>query len=302
MAETFVTSLGNLRRFNHKLDSMTPFVLYEGVRKKEYYTDKPVGDIHLDPQLFIILSGETEFFLDDVSFTGTAGDIFISNFWEPHAFRISSPELHFLSITFSMFSFGNATPFADFDWYSFMKKTPSRRKISFAEKEKKEVLHLVEKIIELEKNTPSGYRSMQYFLIHEIIFYINSSCLSDAPANRDEQNQARIFPALELIRRNPNCEIPLDEAAKVCSMSRSTFCQKFKETMNESFSHFAMKKRIGYSCMLLHLNQHTIKEISDQCGFKNITHFYHVFKKFRQCTPQEFITGNHFDPHSDEEM
>ena len=66
MAETFVTSLGNLRRFNHKLDSMTPFVLYEGVRKKEYYTDKPVGDIHLDPQLFIILSGETEFFLDDV--------------------------------------------------------------------------------------------------------------------------------------------------------------------------------------------------------------------------------------------
>lgn len=290
MPGSIMTHLGNLRRFSHELDSMTPFMIYEGVYDNDLYLHKTVGDVHFDPQIFMILSGDTDFFLDDVRFSGCDGDIFLSNFWEPHAYRMRKCPLHYLVITFSMFALGENTPFKDFDWHLFMLQSASSRKIKLDEKEKKEMLLLAGKILELHKNTPPGFRSMQWLLIQEILFHINSKFLSGKTAKNLQKKRNSIFPALELIRHSPNREIPLDEAAEACSMSRSTFCLEFKRIMNESFSRFAMKKRIGYSCMLLHLNKFTIKEISDQCGFKNIPHFYHVFRKFCQCTPKEFIS------------
>ena len=290
MSDTLITSLGNLRRFSHNLDSETPFMIYEGRYFDSKYLGTAAGDVHFDPQLFLILDGETDFSLDDVSFRGASGDIFISNFWEPHAFRAKKVPLHFLAVTFSMFTLGSTSGFADFDWHLFMGQPARRRKISFAGEEKEEILRLAAKIISLEKSTPAGYRSMQWFLIHEIMFHIDSKYISDGKKPSSPCSQIRIFPALELIQHNPNCEIELDKAAAACAMGRSMFCKEFKKVMNESFSHFAMRKRIGYSCMLLRQNRYSIKEISDQCGFKNITHFYHVFKKVCQCTPMEFIS------------
>lgn len=288
MAETILTSLGDLRRFSHGLDSMTPFMIYEGSVSGKEQLPRTTGDVHFDPQLFIVLSGGTDFFLDDISFKGRKGDIFLSSFWEPHAFRRNTKNLHFLAITFSMFSLGTMTPFADFDWHLFIRQDAKARKITFEKKIKEEILLLAKKISQLEKTHPAGFRSMQWFFIHEIMFYINTKYIS-CHDHLSAGDLIRIFPALELIRHDPGHEIPLNKAAAECSMSRSTFCQQFKETMKESFSRFAMRKRIGYSCMLLRLNKWSIKEISDQCGFKNITHFYHVFKKFRNCTPLEFL-------------
>ena len=296
MPGTIVTSLGNLRRFSHGLDNMTPFVIYEGIYENDLEVNRTVGDVHFDPQIFMILSGDTDFFLDDVQFRGRDGDIFLSNFWEPHAYRMRKSPLHYLVITFSMFALGNNTPFNDFDWHLFMRQSAASRKVKLSMKEKSDMLSLAGKILELNKKSPCGYRSMQWLLIQEMLFCINSKFVPQKAEKSKflNLNRNRIFPALELIRHNPNCEIPLDRAAEACSMSRSTFCQEFKLIMNESFSHFAMRKRIGYSCMLLHLNKFTIKEISDQCGFKNITHFYHVFRKFCQCTPLEFIEKKKF--------
>ena len=293
MKDTVITSLGNLHRFSHELDSATPFMIFEGKYFDCKYEGKTVGDVHFDPQLFIILSGETDFSLDTTSFRGKSGDVFISNFWEPHTFRTKKTPLHFLVVTFSMFTLGSISSFSDFDWLSFMGQSPRNRRISFEAEQKQEILHLAEKIITLEKEMPPGYKSMQWFLIHEIMFYVNSKYLSHGrKAGAAPRSQLRIFPALELIWHNPNCEIPLEKASSACSMSRSTFCDEFKKVMNESFSHFAMRKRIGYSCMLLRLKKFSIKEVSDRCGFKNIAHFYHVFRKTCQCTPLEFIAGD----------
>lgn len=288
MSQTVLTELGNLKSFTHGLDSTHPFQIYFS---RNYHTGiRIIGDVHLDPQLFIILSGKADFYLDGEIFKGRAGEIFISNFWEPHAFRpgTGTGPLAFLVVTFSVFSLGAASPFSDFDWLLFLKQPVSRRKIIFTGKDEKEILHLAWKLIELTEERPSGYQSMQWLLIHEIMFLVNSKFISAAARSVSRGNELPILPVLKKIRHDPGCDISLNEAAALCSMSRSAFCQVFKKIMNESFSRFSMKSRIGYSCILLRSQKFTIKEVSDQCGFKNITHFYHVFKKIRKCTPVEF--------------
>ena len=287
MSQIVLTTLGNLKSFVHGLDSTNPFQIFF---KRNYHARNcMLGDIHLDPQLFIVLSGKTAFYFDEKIFKGGEGDIFISNFWEPHAFRQESDSLAFLVVTFSAFSLGSASPFSDFDWLLFLKQPRLKRKIIFKGKEKKEILHLAWKLLEVSEEKPSGYQSMQWLLIHEIMFLINSKYISTAAQSASKSNALlQILPILKHVRQNPGCDISLNEAAALCSMSRSAFCLVFKQIMNESFSRFFMRSRIGYSCILLRSRQFTIKEVSERCGFKNIAHFYHVFKKIRKCTPAEF--------------
>ena len=290
MSQTVLTTLGNLRSFTHSLDSNNPFQIYYS---RNYHSgNNLVGDVHLDPQLFIILSGKVEFYLDQQSFHGQDGEIFISNFWEPHAFRINDGNSAFLVVTFSVFSLGTVSPFSDFDWLLFLKQPISKRHIVFKEKEKKELLSLAWKLVELTEKKPSGYLSMQWLLVHEMMFLINSKYISTAAKSVSRGNELPILPILKQIRQNPCCSISLNEAAAMCSMSRSAFCQVFKKIMNESFSHFSMRSRIGYSCILLRSRNFTIKDVSDQCGFKNIAHFYHAFRKIQKCTPLEFTRKN----------
>ena len=247
-----------------------------------------LGDVHQDPQLFIILSGEAEFYLDRKIFKGLPGEIFISDFWEPHAFRTGNGSLAFLVVTLSIFSLGTASPFSDFEWLLFLRQPIGERKITFEGKEKREILHLARKIIDLTEKRPAGYQSMQWLLIHEIMFLINSHYTSTAARTLSGGNELPILPVLNRIRKDPCCSISLNEAAVLCSMSRSAFCLVFKRIMNESFTRFLQRSRIGYACLLLRSQKLTIKEVSDQCGFRNVAHFYHVFKKIRRCTPVEF--------------
>ena len=293
MSRTVLTSLGNLRSFTHGLDAANPFQIFFA---RNYRTGSDmIGDVHLDPQLFIILSGEAEFYLDRKIFQGLPGEIFISDFWEPHAFRTKAGPLAFLVVTFSIFSLGAASPFSDFEWLLFLRQPISKRKITFAGKEKREILHLAWKIIELTEKKAPGYQSMQWLLIHEIMFLVNSHYISAAVQSISRGNELPILPILNRIRQNPCCSISLSEAAVLCSMSRSAFCQAFKKVMNESFTQFLLRSRIGYSCILLRSQKLTVKEVSDQCGFKNISHFYHAFKKIRRCTPLEF---KNLSPHT----
>lgn len=290
MQQTVLTQYGTLRSFTHGLDSINPFQIFFST---DYKTGpRMVGDVHLDPQLFIILSGEAEFYLDRKTFTGGQGDVFISNFWEPHAFRTKAGKLAFIVVTFSVFSLGSVSPFSDFDWLLFQKQPVSKRKLVFPPNKKKEILHLARKLIELEKKKSSGWQSMQWIVIHEIMFLINSHYISASFPIRQKRSEIPILPILKKIRQDPGRDISLAEASAICSMSRSAFCQTFKNIMNESFARFIMRSRIGYSCMLLRSQKFTIKEVAEQCGFKNLTHFYHVFKKIRKSTPTEFIEKN----------
>ena len=50
---------------------------------------------------------------------------------------------------------------------------------------------------------------------------------------------------------------------------------------------FINRERLKYSLFLLHETDCTILEISDSCGFSNLSHFYHLFRKSFSVSPHK---------------
>ena len=71
-------------------------------------------------------------------------------------------------------------------------------------------------------------------------------------------------------------------------MSRSALHRKFRSVSELSPNAFIRSIRLREAKKLISLRQFTISQISDKCGFRNVSYFTSSFKKEFQLTPKEF--------------
>lgn len=69
--------------------------------------------------------------------------------------------------------------------------------------------------------------------------------------------------------------------------SSNHLCRCFRKYYDERPCDFINRERLKYSLFLLHETDCTILEISDSCGFSNLSHFYHLFRKSFSVSPQK---------------
>ena len=87
----------------------------------------------------------------------------------------------------------------------------------------------------------------------------------------------RIQPALDLVDRCPSRSIPVDEAARACTLGRSTFDRHFKEVMGFGFAAYALRWRLARAAHALRSANLPIKAIAYRFGFKHVSHFSSAF-------------------------
>lgn len=99
----------------------------------------------------------------------------------------------------------------------------------------------------------------------------------------------RIQVAYGYILRNfANPELKMGELAGLLNMSESAFSHFFQKYTNKSFTQFLIDVRIGHACKLLLDSDSTINQICCTSGFNNIANFNRLFRKYRNCTPNEY--------------
>lgn len=85
------------------------------------------------------------------------------------------------------------------------------------------------------------------------------------------------------------CEkITIEEVANLLNMTRQSFCRYFKSKTKKTYVQFLMEVRIGHACKLLVEDEKNVAEISYDCGYYNISHFNHQFKKITKKKPLEY--------------
>jgi AraC-like DNA-binding protein len=286
--------LQNIEKVYHGLDVTNPFQISLAYipHKRNFYS----GDIHYDMQMIITLSGR-----EDVAFSGfkasfLAGQIWWTSPWEPHAGRIASDHFGVMAITISPEFLGSIDPFQNVDWLLPFVLPPARRPTPRTRAERLSVLLKAREIIQLERHKPYGWRTLQWFKIHEIIIRM-IQLIPDSEikswAGGKMSLFARIMPAIQMVKKNPLQSLSLDNAAKACGLGRSSFCSAFKQVMGIGFGRFALRARINQAAQMLCSEQASIKDVAFACDFKDLGHFYHVFSRFFNCTPSEFIKGGH---------
>lgn len=143
--------------------------------------------------------------------------------------------------------------------------------------------HLFEKVMSayLETETNNlALKSALYRLLSELVISLRTEY-------RSYHGFDDLFPALEFVDKNLSKNISVDELAKMCFMSNSYFCKRFKEySGGDCFTEYRNKMRIKKATELLDSSSCTINMIARTLGFYDTSHFYRVYKKYTGKTPK----------------
>lgn len=106
--------------------------------------------------------------------------------------------------------------------------------------------------------------------------YFNEVCLCSKPSIK------------EIMEANFFCNLSLDEFARLCARSLSTFKTEFQTVFQTTPGKWLQEKRLEYSRYLLETTNDSVDEICNLSGFENRSHFIRVFKNRYGFTPGKF--------------
>ena len=83
----------------------------------------------------------------------------------------------------------------------------------------------------------------------------------------------------EIMEANFRYNLSLEEYAKLCHRSLSSFKREFQAQFEESPGKWLLQKRLDYSAGLLLNSKLNITEVAFESGFEDVSHFSRVFKE-----------------------
>jgi AraC-like DNA-binding protein len=99
----------------------------------------------------------------------------------------------------------------------------------------------------------------------------------------------RIQIVYDYILQNYQENITLEEASKLISMTKSSFCKFLKKHAKKTFSEMVNNIRIEHACNLIITSNKNISSIAFESGFNDISYFSRSFTKQMHMSPKAYI-------------
>lgn len=244
---------------------------------------------HEEIQISLIVSGEGSLIVGDSINHYKSGDILVIGGNVPHVFKSdgSADQYSFMiTLFFTRASFGK--DFFYLPEFSMLEEFFTFSENGFKVRTKKSALK--SRFLKLKK--ADKYKRFQLFLnILRLLSKAKKQALSTFiyKKNYTENEGKRMGDLFEYVMQNYHGSITLDTAADIASMSKNAFCRYFKQRTNKTFFQFLIEVRVENACKLLLKNRElSIADISDRCGFQNISNFNRKFKEIKKVTPSKY--------------
>ena len=98
----------------------------------------------------------------------------------------------------------------------------------------------------------------------------------------------RIYNLKEMVNAHLYSSIGVNELAKLCALSRSSFIREFKKTYNQAPAAYLKGKKLKRAAELLQYSSEPISTIAFECGFNNLAHFSRSFTEKFQVSPSKY--------------
>ena len=238
---------------------------------------------HEEVQISIIEKGSGNLLVGDAFTSFNEGDVIVFGKNLPHVLKSEEP-CSMISIFFTKECFGK-----DFfelpdleDISSFLAQSDKGLLVSSN-------LEKIKKLF-IEFGEASKLKRFQLFLnILDEISKSEKKQLSSFLYNKElTLNEGkRMSMVFDYLMKNVEKEVSLQEVANVAAMSKNAFCRYFKQRTNKTFFQFIIEIRIERACGLLIKNPDlSITEVSELCGFKNLSNFNRKFKEIKLMSPK----------------
>lgn len=96
-------------------------------------------------------------------------------------------------------------------------------------------------------------------------------------------------------------DIPVEELARRCNKSLTSFKKEFKQYFHEPPHKWLIKQRLMHSRLLLTSTNKSVSEIGRECNFPNTSHYIKLFKQEYGVTPAVYRNRNRNAPRMEQE-
>lgn len=98
----------------------------------------------------------------------------------------------------------------------------------------------------------------------------------------------RLKPVLDYIENHIDSKLQVEDSCRMINMSYYYFVKYFKRVMGMSFTDYVNLRKIKHAERILLTQDHSVSYVGEQIGMPNMAHFYKIFRKFNQCSPNEY--------------
>ena len=253
------------------------------------------GDVHYVLQVSIVRHGQVEIAYENHRKLCTAGDIWWTACWEPHAFRCLDRRNLIMTVNVNLDDLGEIGLVGSaVNWLSPFSLPPEQRYRPRNDAERRHIQTWAARVTRIYRKHPPNWLPQCWLEFHSLLLYILRQ--QDLPLNSEDGSSGlrnrleRIRPALELVRTS-SLTPDLQTAASVCHLSVSRFSELFRKGLGTSYGHFALRARLGHCASDLMDGTLRLKEIAARHGFCDAASLCNAFQRVFHCTPMEFLRG-----------
>ena len=243
-------------------------------------TLKMTPHYHSVHELYYLLEGKTQYFIDDEIFSVEKGDFVF----------IPSGSIHGTDYEMGKDSerllvcFGDS--YFEGEAEQLREKLMPLRVINIPKEYLAELEELLIKIEEEYRGQEIGRDLLLELYVKELLTLI---CRYHQERKTHIQEADRIiYEIAEYIRMNFAENISLVSLSKIFAVSQSYLSRKFKAVTGMGLNQFVTMVRINKSAQLLQESQLTVMEIAHRCGYNDSNYFAAVFKSVKGVTPLSF--------------
>lgn len=153
----------------------------------------------------------------------------------------------------------------------------------------RELLSLFHSLIDMVRQSPTGYPQVIAGITLQILGLLNSVSLYD-PSDQDNTGML-ISKAKFLIQESLEKPIDMAKLVKELPMGYSSFRKAFKKATGESPNQYHLNLRLNRAKNLLQSTTLHINEIAYQTGFESVFYFSKLFKKKNGVSPKYYRSG-----------
>ena len=237
-------------------------------------TKKRRSHIHDVCEIYVNLSGDVSFMVEDLIYPISYGDIIISRPFEYHHCIYHSSEIHkHFWILFS--SAGNEKLLDVF----FKREAGVGNHLILPPEELEDFITHCHKMTQACES-----ESQKYYNFFKLIDFLQKAKLNDITKNKRLPD---VTHAISYINKNIDQPITVADVAKSVHVSVNTLERHFKESINLSPRTYMQKKRLANAARLL-AEGSSVTEASEKSGFSDYSWFIALFKKTYGITPLQY--------------
>ena len=226
-------------------------------------------------EITCVLSGFADYFIN-----GTKYEV------EPHGWTVTERSMDVLVLTFAPEVVSDPSASSENEYLKpfFYLGSHFRNLISSTDERTGEIRGIMDEIAKEARNKEKGYEGMIRADIMRILtllirHYENENPESDISLNEKKRSMKRLEQAIYYINSHYTDAVTLEEVAALAYMSPNYFSSYFKNVTNRGFSEYLTMLRLNRVQELFLTTDRSVSAIAMECGFRNMSNFYRLYKK-----------------------